>query len=369
MTLRVLALTEYSDRGEFALFEGLRGRDVDLRIMCPSHSPHHQGFIDAGFNVIDFAPEKRVDFAAGRVIANYAAANRIDIVHTFNARAVTASILALRKMPHVRLVAYRGIVGNVSFLDPISWMRYLNPRIDRIVCVADAIKRYFESMRPAFLRVPSRKLVTIYKGHDVAWYDRPPVDLREFGIGESEFTIGCVANNRPRKGIDVLIRAVERLPEDVPWRLLLVGHMRSKALDRQIAASPVRERVVLTGFRDDAPAVIGACSIGVLPSLRREGLPRGVIEAMAQGVPNVVTDSGGSPELIEPGVSGLVARSGDPVTLADAIERLYREPTLRESMGAAARERIRNRFHYSRTVNATLALYRELTGGDRALSH
>ncbi len=362
MSLKVLCLTEYSDRGEKACLTGLRDAGVDVRIMCPQHSAYHEFYKEAGFDVIDFAPKKRIDRAAAKRIHEYVVGNDIDIVHTFNARAVTASILALKKLPKVRLIAYRGIVGNLSYFDPMSWMRYLNGRIDTIICVAEAIRQFFLTMRPKFLQVPADKIVTIHKGHDISWYADEPADLGRFGIGPSDFVIGCVANARPRKGIHVLLKAVERLPADIPFKLLLIGNMKGKRIEQQLAASPVRERIILAGFCENAPAVIAACDMGALPSLRREGLPRGVIEAMAQGVVNVVTDSGGSPELIEPGVSGLVVKSGDPVSLADAIETLYRDPERRKRMGAAARERIRSEFHYSRTVSKTLALYQRLVG-------
>ncbi len=360
MTIRVLILTEYSDRGEKASLLGLKEQGVEIHLMCPKHSPSHETYKEAGLAPIDFAPAKRIDRAAAARIREYVVENNIDIVHTFNARAVTASIIALKKLPTVKLVAYRGIVGNLSFLDPMSWMRYLNRRIDAIICVAEAIRQFFLQMKPAFLAFPADRIVTIHKGHDLAWYQDPPAELSRFGISDNDYVIGCVANARPRKGIHVLIQAVERLPDDIPYKLLLIGNMSGKRIDQQLAVSSARERIVLAGYCKDAPQVVAACDVAALPSLRREGLPRGVIEAMAQGVPNVVTDSGGSPELIVPGESGLVVKSGDPVSMAQALERLYREPGLRKRMGEAARIRIRDHFHYSTTVTETLALYKRL---------
>ncbi len=358
--MKVLWLTEYSDRGERAQVNGLLAAGIDLHLMCPHYAPMHQRYLDDGLPVIDFAPSKRIDRHGARRIRDFVTTNKIDIVHTFNARALTAAILALRDIPHVRLVAYRGIVGNLSFLDPMSWMRYLNRRIDTIVCVAEAIRQFFLNMRPRFLAMPPERIVTIHKGHDPNWYRDPPADLSRFGITEGDIVIGCVANARPRKGIPVLIEATKKLPTDLPWKLLLVGQMESPDIDRSIDRLSHPERIVRTGYSDSAPAIIAACDFAVLPSLRREGLPRGVIEAMAQGVPNIVTDTGGSPELIVAGESGLVVPSGDADALAGAIEQLARDESLRHSMGAKARERIATHFHYTQTVEKTLALYRRL---------
>ena len=81
---------------------------------------------------------------------------------------------------------------------------------------------------------------------------------------------------------------------------------------------------------------------------------------MCYRVPPVVTDSGGSPELVVDGVSGLVVPPRDAEALAAAFEKLIRDPALRRRMGDAARERIEKDFRNEETVRQTIALYREL---------
>jgi glycosyltransferase involved in cell wall biosynthesis len=260
----------------------------------------------------------------------------------------------------VRLIAYRGIVGNVSFLSPVSWLRFLNRRIDRIVCVADAVRDFFLTMRPAFLRIPKHRLVRIYKGHDLAWYTAAPANLEPLGVPHGAFVVSCVANYRPRKGIEVLVDAMAALPRDAPIHLLLVGQMQARRLVKSIAASPVADRIHRVGHRADAPAITAASDVFVLPSIKREGLARSLIEAMAYAVAPIVTDCGGSPELVVDGVSGLVVPVRDPQALADAIIKLYEDADLRTRFGRAARERIRDDFRIEETIAQTLALYRSL---------
>jgi glycosyltransferase involved in cell wall biosynthesis len=247
----------------------------------------------------------------------------------------------------------------------MSWMRYLNPRIDRIVCVAEAIRQHFLNMRPKFLRMPPERPVTIHKGHKVEWYTDEPADLTAVGIPDGAFVVGCVANYRPRKGIEVLVEAVERLPADV--HLLLIGRMDAEGLKRRIDRSPARTRIHRTGFREDAPALAAACDVFCLPSTRREGLSRAIIEAMAYGVPPVVTDSGGSPELVVDGVSGMVVPVNDSRAIADAIQRLYRDDEFRCRLGRAARERIATDFRNEDTVQKTIALYESLLTADATM--
>jgi len=242
----------------------------------------------------------------------------------------------------------------------MSWMRYLNPRIDRIICVAEAIRRYLLSMQPAFLRMPAERPVTIHKGHKLEWYTATPADLKDYGIPAGAFVVGCTANYRPRKGVDYLIDAIEALPRDMPVHLLLVGRMDAEKLDRRIESSPVRDRIHRVGFVTNAAELSAACDVFCMPSTKREGLSRAIIEAMVYRVAPVVTDAGGSPELVVDGESGFVVPPRDAQGLADAIEKLYRDDDLRKRMGNAARERIATTFRNEDTVLKTIALYKEL---------
>src|SRR5690606_18178850 len=110
------------------------------------------------------------------------------------------------------------------------------------------------------------------------------------------------------------------------------------------------------------------CQAAVLPALRREGLPKTVIEAMAYGVPPIVTAVGGSPELVNDHEQGLVVPPGDAPARAAAILELYRDPALRARLGAAARERLAPSFTIEATVGRTLALYREVLGAEAGTS-
>jgi glycosyltransferase involved in cell wall biosynthesis len=83
---------------------------------------------------------------------------------------------------------------------------------------------------------------------------------------------------------------------------------------------------------------------------------------MAYAVAPVVTDCGGSPELVIDDVCGLVVPPNDAQGLADAIRRLHGDPELRTRFGAAARERIRRDFRIEDTIEKTHALYRSLAG-------
>lgn len=323
-------------------------------------SPYIDTFREAGIRVVTCRFRKRFDSEAIRSLRAELGSVDYDIVHLLHNKPVSNGLRALSSFPRPKVVVYRGIVGNVSPWNPLSWFRYLHPRVDRIICVAEAIRQYFLGLRPLGRRFPADKPVTIHKGHDIAWYECEPADLSQFGIPDDAFVVGCVANMRPRKGVSVLVDAFGRLSSDLPIYLLLVGNMDSERLDRAIAESANAPRIKKAGYQKSAPAIIAACDVSVLPTLRREGLPKTVIEAMACEVASVVTDVGGSAELIENAVSGLVVPPGDAAALAAAIERLYADDELRGQLGKAARRRIQESFNTQQTVAKTLALYREM---------
>ena len=358
MTIRVLCIIEDLDRPTVAALIGMRRAGVGLSVIGTRFDAANDALADAGVILIDIPVASRTGARNVRRLRAELTRGQYDILHLAGNRALENGLRASRGLP-VRIVAYRGIVGNVGFFSPISWRRFLNPRIDRIVCVADAVREYFLNMRPAVLRMPAERTATIHKGHSLEWYTAPPADLRALGIPGEAFAVACVANYRPRKGIELLVEAMAALPADV--HLVLVGDMNSAALGRRLAASPAAPRIHRLGYRSDAPAVAGGpCDVAVLPSIKREGLPRSVIEAMAYGTPPIVTDVGGNPELVADGVSGLVVAPRDSGAISRAIRKLYDDPAMKERLGTGARERIRTHFRVEDTIRQTLALYRGL---------
>jgi glycosyltransferase involved in cell wall biosynthesis len=359
--IKALCITVDLDRPTTATFLGLKQAGVDVTVVCPPHAEARAQLEAAGVPLLDLELRRNFDPAAIRRLRAELRRGGYDILHVFSNKALQNGLRAIRGLP-IRLIAYRGIVGNVSFLSPASWWRFLNPRIDRIVCVCNAVRDYFLSMRPRWLRMPADRPVTIYKGHSLDWYTATPADRATLGVPQDAFVIGCVANYRPRKGIEVLVDALALLPADCPAHLLLVGNMASSRLSKRIARSPARDRIHRLGHRRDAPSLTAACDVFVLPSVKREGLARSLIEAMAYAVAPVVTNCGGSPELVIDGESGLVVPVEDPQAIATALERLYRDPELRRRLGAAARARIGTHFRIEDTITRTLALYGELVG-------
>ena len=350
--MRVLVVGALIDRVERGLFEGLHARGFSLALVCEEGSPNLTPLRERGISIASRTIRSKFDWDTVRYLRTRLHGERFDVVYALTARALTTVLWATRGTSQ-RVVTYRGTVGHLSRLDPSSYLGFLNPRIDRIICVSKAVERYLLQKK-----VPADRLVTIYKGHDPAWYaGGGAIDLQEFGIPNGAPVVGCTANMRPVKGVDVLLRAFGGIKDRSAAHLLLIGEVRDRKLTRLGEALGIGDRVHFTGYRPDAPRIVRSCTAFVMPSRAREGLPKAVIEAMSQGVPPIVTAVGGMPELVEDGRSGLVVPPSDPRALGNAIERLMNDRELQKSLGAGARTRIAGEFSIEHTVTATARVF------------
>jgi glycosyltransferase involved in cell wall biosynthesis len=362
MTISCIAVTSNSDLPETHLFIGLWLAGIDLEVMCPLNAPHRQLLINAGIPVTDLVLTSRIDRGGINRIKARLLAHKPAILHAFNNKAVSNSLFASKGL-NLSFIAYRGIEGNVSYYDPMSWTTYLHPRVDAIVCVANAIRDYFLNMRLLGIKRPVKKALTIYKGHRREWYEHPGVDLKQWGISEGAFVVACTVNDRPRKGLDQLIAATALLPNKVPNKdihIVLIGQISNVTLLQQIKDSAFRENIHLLGFQTNAHAIVKNCDVCILPAVKREGLPKGIIEGMIQGVAPIVTNSGGSPELIEDNVSGQIIPPRSPEAIADAILAYYNNREWLQSVKENAIKRIVNCFPTEKTIEQHLDLYLRL---------
>jgi len=345
-----------SIRPEAECFCGLVKLGLNITVMTEGDSPYVERMRQSGVNIIDFAFRRKIEPGAIRTIRRTLIEGRYQVLHLFNNKAISNGAFASIGLP-IKVVTYRGQTGNIKRYDPTCYLTHLHPRIDRITCVAESVRQDLIANG-----VPPDKLVTIYKGHDLSWYDNTPTeDLGAIGVPEGGFAIACVANNRPRKGVSVLIDAARHLPADTRVHILLIGNgMTSEQIQQLVNASRLPENFHLIDYRHNVLQLVASCGATVLPATKREGLPKTVIESMALGVAPIVTSTGGSPELVEDGVSGLVVDPNDARGLATAMQNLADHPELARRMGARARERLAERFTLEQGIEAHRELYTSL---------
>jgi phosphatidylinositol alpha-1,6-mannosyltransferase len=176
---------------------------------------------------------------------------------------------------------------------------------------------------------------------------------RRLGLPADAPLLVSVSRLVPRKGMDVLVEAAGRLAPSYPDLVVAIaGTGRDLArLERQARESTVSVHVLGAVNDADRAALLGSADLFVMAcrnrwaGLEQEGFGIVFLEAAAAGVPQVAGDSGGAPEAVQDGVTGLVVRNPvDPGAVAEALRTLLADPARRRRMGRAARARAEESF-------------------------
>jgi glycosyltransferase involved in cell wall biosynthesis len=173
----------------------------------------------------------------------------------------------------------------------------------------------------------------------------------------------CAARLEEQKGHDVLLDALAKVREKgLDFVVAIAGEgSRRDALEHRARDLGLGARVRFLGQVEHVGALLLAADTVIVPS-RWEGLPLTLLEAMARARPVVASAVGGIPEAVEDGVSGRLVPPGDPLKLAAALEDLHGKPDLARQLGAHAAERVRQKFTWSRVVEAFEAVYDDVLG-------
>jgi glycosyltransferase involved in cell wall biosynthesis len=239
-----------------------------------------------------------------------------------------------------------------------AWLRRLSWLGLRLVSVSRTLEDDLRD-RAAF---GEGALRTIVNGIDVERFSGPrdPACRATLGIEEDDVGLISVGRLVTVKGYDMLLRAVARLAPRPRVVLVLVGDGPEwRALEALRDDLGLGDRVRFAGFRDDVPAILASGDCFALAS-RSEGLSCSIAEALASGLPAVVTDVGGNRELVEHGRTGFVVPAGDVGAFAEQLQRVAADPELRVALGRRAREQARERLSAPRMVGDYVRLYQEL---------
>lgn len=262
--------------------------------------------------------------------------------------ALTGALHACAVIWHVR------VADREPFLD-----RVLARRAAVIVVNSEAVRRRLPWVKHPKVRV-------VYNGIDLSRYAprEQAVEARAaWGVPAAAPLVMSVGRFVPYKGYHDLVDAAAYMHRDVPdahWVLIGDGELKS-ALTAQAAERGLEKHVHVIGWRDDVPELLAHSDLFVLPS-HGEHFGRVVIEAMAMAKPVVATASGGVPEIVQDGETGLLVPPADPPALSRAMTNLIRDRATAQRMGLAGRRRVEERFSLERHVREMDAIYAECIG-------
>jgi len=184
---------------------------------------------------------------------------------------------------------------------------------------------------------------------------------RELGLAESVFFVLSVGRLQPVKGHSVFLRAMARLPGDVRAAIAGDGWLK-EALLAEHRLLGLGDRVRFLGMREDIPDLLAAADAYALTSIGSEGSSRATLEAMAAGVPVIAADVGMLPDIVRTDETGILVPPSDIEALVGAIDRLRRDPALRQRLRQNAREFVQREHSEERMVAGVEEAYLRIAG-------
>lgn len=169
----------------------------------------------------------------------------------------------------------------------------------------------------------------------------------------------------PKKGYDILLKALARLPGDLNWRFDHIGDGEViRALKAEAELLGIADRLVWRGAMDQKDVLatyrtadIFALACRITADGDRDGLPNVIVEACSQGLVCVSTTISGVPELLTDGINGRLVPPEDPEALSIVLNELIRDPARRHALGAAAEARVRADFDFHTSIRQLVSLF------------
>jgi glycosyltransferase involved in cell wall biosynthesis len=319
-----------------------------------------------GVDLVCFGRKPGRDWAVSRRIAAAVHERDIEVIHAhqytpFFYSALAKPLCGFR--PKVILTEH-----GRHYPDRVSPLRRAVNRLvlDRLADAVTACCRFSAQGLTKTDGFAGARIAVIENGIEVEHYG-PPADRalakEDVDLEPDRRYLIHVARHHPVKDQPALLRGFAQAAPDLPGvDLLMVGDGPLRAeLEALAVELRVPDRVKFLGIRTDIPELMRAADAFALTSLS-EAASLTLLEAMASGLPAIVTNVGGNPEIVRHEREGLLVPRGDAGACADAIRRLFRDPELAARLGTAGRERALERYQLGRTVDEYFELYSRLAG-------
>ena len=286
------------------------------------------------------------------------------IVHSRNWGAIEAVIAA--RMMRVPIAVHSEHGYEMSSLENPSLRQRFARRL--VLAMADrffTVSRELRQFHARQARIGEEHIGVVYNGVDTQRFAPDQISRqlvrKMLGFSEHDFVIGAVGRMVPIKNYETLIQAVARVLKVRACRLLLVGDGPELSHLKELGQSLIGDQPSFTsvGRCDDVTKLLNSMDVFVQTSFS-EGMSNTILEAMASGLPALVTRVGGNPEIIEEGFSGWMFSPGDVNQLSDLLFKLAGDEGLRKHAGRAARKHVQDLFSNQTMLENYRAMYFDL---------
>jgi len=300
-------------------------------------------------------------FAAKRDVQGILRETAADVLICHGYKAGIIGLLAARSAEVAVIAVSRGWTAEsprVRLYESLD--RRVLRRMDHVVCVSHGqAEKVFRAGVPVDRVSVIHNAVRCERFATASTSSR--TQLANYFPSSPRLIIGAAGRLSPEKGFEILVQAAAEVRAqcpDVGFVLFGDGPLRSSLQD-QVVRCGLQDWFVMPGFRDDLDELLPSLDL-LCSSSYSEGLPNVILEAHAAGVPVVATAVGGTPEVVDDGETGFLVPSGCASALAGPIIRLASDASLRELMGAAARDRVREQFSFPTQATSYRQLFHRL---------
>lgn len=297
-----------------------------------------------------FESRGRFDWKTINSLCDFIKDNNIDILHTHNYKANLIGLLAAKKAKIPAVATLHGYIGNGFRLKLYERLdRFILKYFNKVILVDKSLKKHFNNS--------SINMEVINNGVNT---NDLPISSAAAPQDKKEITIGTVGRLSQEKGHKYLIEAFAGIIKDYPdSRLLIVGDgILRKELENLCAALRISENVTFTGFQENVSRYYRQMDIYVSCSLV-EHFPMAILEAMSFKKAIVATNVGGTQDLIEDKVTGLLVNSGSADEIREAILNYINIPSLRETYGKNACQFVKENYSLGRMVKSYKKIYED----------
>ena len=324
-----------------------------------------EDFRDAGIKVFNLKMRNRVDLGAIIYLYRLLKKGNIKILHTHLIQADMCGFLAgkMAGVPIIISTKHNPDEFRKKFSIPVRLDGIFGNHSDRIIALSHAVKDF----RVKSEKICEDKFTVIHNGIDLEEFNLD-VDAgakkKELGIDLSSKIVGMVGRLDHQKGHRFFLQAMPEIVKAVPdVKFLIVGDgpLRGK-LEELGREFKVERQVIFTGSRRDIPELISIMDVFVLPSIS-EGFGNVLLEAMAMGKPVVASRVGGIPEIVTPGLNGLLVEPARPSEMASSVLKLLKDPGEAKRLGEAGREKVKKIFTAETMAKKIEAVYNEIIKG------
>ena len=343
---------------------GLTKRGHEVMIACQPGSVISERASNQGIGTFVIRLGGAFDVAGIRHLSALIRRREVDIVNTHSSKDSWCAGLAAKLSGGAKVIRTRHL--SIPIKRSLESKLLYRTLPDAVVTTGEALREHVIERTGL---CPER-VVSIPTGIDLAKFDPTVVDgsgvRAEFGIATDVPFIGTVGMLRIMKGHSYFLEAASRVVKKCPEaKFLIVGDIAFSSPIKVQLASLVDElgigdRIIMAGYREDIPEVMAALDVFVLPSIRNEGVPQVISQAMAMKKPVVATDVGAIREQVMDGETGLTVEKADAGQLARAILAFLEDPEKARRMGENGRKLVEEKFSLDAMLDATEALYQRL---------